>query len=84
MIYLAKKEKKKKKCMKKNKWNKHFQRKNYSRLRIDENSLVIASELLRSIYVEFPAWLSRGKSVSFVRLDKSRGRSKTIKPRSLE
>lgn len=83
MIYLAKKEKNKKNY-EKNKWDKHFQRKNYSRLRIDENSLVIASELLRSIYVEFPAWLSRGKSVSFVRLDKSRGRSKMIKPRSLE
>lgn len=62
-----------KKTMKKNyEWDKQFQRKNYSRLRIDENSLVIASELLRSIYVEFPAWLSRGKSVSFVRLDESR------------
>lgn len=71
MIYLAKK-KKKQKTMKKDEWDKQFQRKNYSRLRIDENSLVIASELLRSIYVEFPAWLSRGKSVSFVRLDKSR------------
>lgn len=62
-----------KKTMKKNyEWDKQFQRKNYSRLRIDENSLVIAFELLRSIYVEFPAWLSRGKSVSFVRLDESR------------
>lgn len=72
MINLVKK-KKKKKTMKKNyEWDKQFQRKNYSRLRIDENSLVIASELLRSIYVEFLAWLSRGKSVSFVRLDESR------------
>lgn len=72
MINLVKK-KKKKKTMKKNyEWDKQFQRKNYSRLRIDENSLVIASELLRSIYVEFLASLSRGKSVSFVRLDESR------------
>lgn len=47
--------------------------KNHSRLRIDGNSFVIASGLSRSIYVEFPAWLSRGKSVSFVRLNEIRG-----------
>lgn len=61
--------------------NKRIRRslRNHWRLRIDGNSFVIASGPLRSIYVEFPARfhglpkdLSRGKSVSFVRLNETR------------
>lgn len=67
--------KKRKKRRNKKERDKRLRRslKNYSRLRIEGNSFVIASGLSRSIYVEFPVRLSRGKSVSFVRLNEIRG-----------